>query len=79
MSCNQSAFIWYELMTPDPDAAGQFYNAVVGWTFADKASAEQAGPMDYRMIVRSDGGFAGGVLKLGNEMIAGGARPAPAA
>ncbi|MGD2068880.1 MAG: VOC family protein [Gemmatimonadota bacterium] len=24
-------FLWYELMTTDPEAAGQFYPAVVGW------------------------------------------------
>ena len=23
--------VWYELMTPDGDAAKQFYDAVVGW------------------------------------------------
>ena len=25
------SFIWYELMTPDPDGAKAFYDAVVGW------------------------------------------------
>jgi predicted enzyme related to lactoylglutathione lyase len=24
-------FLWYELMTPDPDLAGGFYSAVLGW------------------------------------------------
>ncbi len=28
-------FIWYELLTTDPDAAVKFYNAVVGWTITD--------------------------------------------
>ncbi len=76
MACNQSAFIWYELMTGDPDAAGKFYNAVVGWTFGGKAAPEQTDGIDYRHIGRSDGGGAGGVLGLTEEMIAGGARPA---
>ncbi len=76
MACNQSAFIWYELMTGDPDAAGKFYNAVVGWTFGDKAPPEMSGGIDYRQIGRSDGGAAGGVLGLSQEMIAGGAHPA---
>ncbi|OHD09467.1 VOC family protein [Sphingopyxis sp. RIFCSPHIGHO2_12_FULL_65_19] len=69
-----SHFIWYELMTPDPAGAARFYGAVVGWTIAaDRDPA--AGDMDYRMIGRSDGGNAGGVLALTADMIAGGARP----
>ena len=27
----QGSHIWYELMTPDPDGAKAFYDAVVGW------------------------------------------------
>ena len=68
------SFIWYELMTTDPDAAAAFYGPVVGWTFAAHSSPE-AGGMDYRMIQRSDGGMAGGVLKLTDDMKSGGARP----
>jgi predicted enzyme related to lactoylglutathione lyase len=70
------SFIWYELMTTDSDAAAAFYGAVVGWKIeahTDPASASDG--MDYRMIVRSDGGNAGGVLKLTDQMCAGGARP----
>ena len=58
------AFIWYELMTPDADGAKAFYDAVVGWSVGEGA-AEFNG---YRMINRSDGGFAGGVLPLTAEM-----------
>jgi predicted enzyme related to lactoylglutathione lyase len=76
MACNQTAFIWYELMTTDADAAGRFYNAVVGWNFSGQAPPEQSGGIDYRHIGRSDGGGAGGVLKLSDDMVAGGARPA---
>ena len=68
------AFIWYELMTPDPDAAKTFYDAVIGWDIAPRDPGE--GRMDYRMIRRSDGGMAGGVLALSREMLDGGARPA---
>lgn len=68
------AFIWYELMTPDPDAAKTFYDAVIGWDIAPRDVGE--GNMDYRMIRRSDGGMAGGVLALSQEMRDGGALPA---
>lgn len=68
------SFIWYELMTPDPDAAAEFYGAVVGWKI-EAHSDPSAGGMDYRMIVRSDGGNAGGVLKLDENMQKGTARP----
>jgi predicted enzyme related to lactoylglutathione lyase len=65
------AFIWYELITPDPVGARDFYDAVVGWTIEPQPTGE----MDYRMIGRSDGGFAGGVMRLTDEMAAHGARP----
>lgn len=69
------SFIWYELMTNDADAAARFYGAVVGWQIADRPSGP-AGAQDYRMIGRSDGGSAGGVMQLTAPMLAGGARPA---
>lgn len=68
------SFIWYELMTPDPDAAAAFYGAVVGWKISAHADPA-AGGLDYRMIVRHDGGMAGGVLGLTAEMTSGGAHP----
>jgi hypothetical protein len=68
------SFIWYELMTPEPDAAATFYGAVVGWTISAEASPE-AGGVDYRMIARDDGGMAGGVLRISPDMAAHGARP----
>jgi predicted enzyme related to lactoylglutathione lyase len=71
-SADQGGFIWYELMTSDATAAGSFYSAVVkGWSFGDRVPTE----VEYRMIQRSDGGNAGGVLTLNDEMKAGGARP----
>jgi uncharacterized protein len=66
-----SGFIWYELMTPDPAAAKTFYDAVVGWNIEVQSNF----PNGYRMIGRSDGGFAGGVLPLNDEMQQHGARP----
>jgi predicted enzyme related to lactoylglutathione lyase len=71
MTDQTSAFIWYELMTPDPAGAKSFYDTVVGWDI----EPESAAPMDYRMIRRADGGYAGGLLPLTPEMIGGGAQP----
>lgn len=72
MSDTTGDFIWYELMSPDPDASARFYNAVIGWSIAIGASP-QPGGMDYRMIVRPDGGSAGGVMALSPQMLAQGA------
>ncbi|HVL78668.1 MAG TPA: VOC family protein [Sphingomicrobium sp.] len=63
--------IWYELITPDPDGAKLFYDAVVGWDVESQPSTEG---MDYRMIRRSDGN-AGGLMRLGDDMARHGARP----
>lgn len=74
MSNPAGSFIWYELMTSDAEGAAAFYSAVVGWKVADHADP-QAGGIDYRMIERDDGSVAGGLLRLDEAMIAGGARP----
>lgn len=68
------SFIWYELMTPDPDSVAPFYAAVAGWTIRE-ATPEQSGGFDYRMIDRADGKQAGEVLRLSAEMLQHGARP----
>lgn len=69
------SFIWYELMTPDANAAARFYGAVVGWRIAGQPNPLSEG-MDYRAIAREDGGSAGGVLQLSPSMQANGARAA---
>jgi len=68
----RGSFIWYELLTTDPQSAKTFYDSVVGWTIGE-GSPEFNG---YRMIGRADGGQAGGVLPLTDEMQQHGARPA---
>lgn len=68
------SFIWYELMTTDAAGATAFYEAVVGWKIVRQPQA--GAPVDYRHILRSDGGHNGGVLVLNEQMQAGGARPA---
>jgi predicted enzyme related to lactoylglutathione lyase len=70
-SSDRGQFIWYELMTTDVDAAKAFYDAVVGWNIESQSNF----PNGYRMIGRSDGKSAGGVLPLTEEMQQHGARP----
>ena len=67
------SFIWYELMTTDPDGAAQFYNAITGWHIPEHASA--GAPLDYRHILRDDGKSNGGMLGLTPEMCDQGAHP----
>jgi uncharacterized protein len=54
-----SHFIWYELLTSDPDAAAAFYGAVIGWTASD---SHQEG-MDYRILTMNGVGV-GGLMAL---------------
>jgi predicted enzyme related to lactoylglutathione lyase len=65
------SFIWYELMTTDAEGAKDFYDAVIGWDIAPPHDSS-----GYRMIQRSDGGSAGGVLPVTQEMQQHGARSA---
>ena len=64
------SFIWYELLTADPDAAAAFYGDVTGWT---AASAGQPG-IDYRIFSADDGPVAGH-MKLPDGAEAAGMRP----
>jgi uncharacterized protein len=70
-----SEFIWYELITTDPDGARAFYQSVVaGWAI-DATSETMPGGTVYRMIRRSDGKEQGGILTVTSEMQQHGARP----
>ena len=72
---DRGSFIWYELMTSNTAVAKTFYDAVVGWDIEAENSMPGGGSTDYRMIKRSDGGFAGGLLAMTPEMISGGGKP----
>ena len=72
---DRGAFIWYELMTPDVAAATRFYREVVGWEI-DPQPMPSGGGGDYHMIQRADGGFAGGVFVMGQDMAGEGWKPA---
>lgn len=74
MSDERGGFIWYELITDDVDKAREFYRAVVGWEIAAEGQAMPTGTT-YRMIQRSDGGNAGGVLTMSDDMKAHGGKP----
>lgn len=63
-------FIWYELVTPDPEGAKTFYDAVMGWNVGPPHD-----DIGYRMIGSADGGNAGGMLTLTADMQTHGARP----
>ncbi len=71
MANKHGDFIWYELMTPDPDAATRFYETVLPWSVARSSQPE----LDYCEIEASEG-HVGGMLRLTDEMAAEGARPA---
>lgn len=76
MTNQHGDFIWYELLTSDADAAGDFYGKVVGWT---SAPSGQPG-MDYRFFSSGDGrdnkDGVGGYMAITPEMAEHGARPA---
>ena len=65
------SFIWYELLTSDPDDAARFYGEVIGWTAAE---AEQPG-VDYRLFSAGATTVAGH-MKLPKGAAAAGMRPA---
>ena len=63
------SFIWYELLTSDPDAAARFYGDVIGWT-ADSGQAD----VDYR-IFSADGTGVAGHMTLPKGAAEAGMRP----
>jgi len=71
MSRKAGGFIWYELLTSDPDAAASFYGAVIGWTARPTG---QPG-MDYRQWSIGDENV-GGLMAIPADAAAGGMRPA---
>ena len=68
----QGSWIWYELMSPDPEGAKAFYEAVVGWSMTTGHGDNNT---DYGFITAQDGAMTGGVLRLKPEMVEHGARP----
>lgn len=71
MANQHGDFIWYELMSPDPDASEVFYRGLIGWSVEP---GDPTGQVDYRLF-RSDSAHVGGLLGLTPEDCAEGARP----
>ena len=55
MANHHGDFIWYELITPDPDGAQAFYGPLLGWAF----KAMDMPDMDYRLAGTDEGDVAG--------------------
>lgn len=60
----QGDFVWYELCTPDPVAAAEFYGKVVGWTVQQSRIAE----LDYTLVCVGDRQVAG-IMRLPPEQM----------
>ena len=71
MSTLQGSWIWYDLMSPDPEGSKAFYEAVVGWSISTGHGADT----NYGFITNPDGGMTGGLMRLSAEMQQHGARP----
>jgi predicted enzyme related to lactoylglutathione lyase len=54
---------WYELSTPDPAAAGQFYSTVLGWSVADSGMPG----FDYRIARAGEHMVAGIMAPMGTS------------
>lgn len=78
MSEDHGRFIWYELMTPDLEAAKRFYGAVVGWTAQTMpmGNSDQDHPEGHAYtILEADGAGIGGAIPLSDEHKAQGVPP----
>ena len=58
MATHDGASVWYELTTPDAEAARAFHTAVAGWHIAD---AHDLGPMGIDQTVSAGGAWTGGM------------------
>ncbi|MBU6497811.1 MAG: VOC family protein [Rhodospirillales bacterium] len=63
-------FVWYDLMTTDPQAAAAFYGDVIGWRTRDSGLPDRS----YTILLAGETGV-GGLMALPPEACAAGARP----
>jgi uncharacterized protein len=71
MGTLQGSWVWYELMTTDPEGAKAFYETVVGW----QMTTGHGDTDDYGFLTAPDGNMVGGMLRLTEEMCVHGAKP----
>lgn len=70
MTAKPNTFVWYDLMTPDLDAAARFYADVVGWT------AQDSGMPGLRYTLMMAGPHrVGGLMAIPQEVRDAGGRP----
>lgn len=55
MTNHHGDFVWYELVSPDPDGAQAFYGPLLGWSFKTMAMSD----MDYRLAGTAESDVAG--------------------
>ncbi|UCC73796.1 MAG: VOC family protein [Gemmatimonadota bacterium] len=67
---NRGRFVWYDLMTSDPEAATSFYTKLIGWG----TSEWEGGPEPYTMWTNRETPI-GGVMHLPEDAKAAGAPP----
>ncbi len=72
MTKTHGAWIWYELMSPDPEGSKTFYEAVIGCAMT---TGHGGGNTDYGFITAPDGAMVGGILRLSADMQQHGAWP----
>ncbi len=69
----QGRFVWYELLTSDPDAATDFYTELIGWGTAEWGEGEN--PYVMWTTDETPEGSMGGVIPLTEEAKKAGAPP----
>ncbi len=70
MSGNHGKFVWYDLMTTDPEAAASFYSRLIGWEARDSGMTHQK----YTLLLAGDTMVAG-VMGMPEGAAAMGAKP----
>ena len=72
MGTLQGSWIWYELMSSDPEGSKAFYEAVIGWSMTTGHGDNNT---DYGFITAADSAMVGGMLRMSADMQQHGARP----
>src|SRR3981189_2562899 len=70
MSSLHGHFVWYELLTTDPKAAGAFYRGVLGWRARDSGLPDRS----YTLLSVGESDM-GGLMMLPPDACAAGAKP----